>query len=218
MVSHKITETLRQMVALTLVPRMGAVTFKNGLMEHGSLERFFQAKAKDLKAADEEIEATYARGMHIVHFFDEAYPAALKNIFDPPILLYVKGELPSDNDLAVGVVGSRDASLHGLKTAEAFGRDLAGAGVVVVSGMARGIDTAAHTGALKADGVTIAVLGGGIGHVMDHGHKKMIDAISKKGAIVSEFPLRMSPDVGHFPMRNRIISGLSRCLVVVEAR
>jgi DNA processing protein len=218
MVSHKITETLRQMVALTLVPRMGAVTFKNGLMEHGSLERFFQAKAKDLKAADEEIEATYARGMHIVHFFDEAYPAALKNIFDPPILLYVKGELPSDNDLAVGVVGSRDASLHGLKTAEAFGRDLAGAGVVVVSGMARGIDTAAHTGALKADGVTIAVLGGGIGHVMDHGHKKMIDAISKKGAIVSEFPLRMSPDVGHFPMRNRIISGLSRGLVVVEAR
>ncbi len=216
--AFKITETLRQMVALSLVPRMGAVTFKNGLMEHGSLERFFQAKARDLKAADEEIEMTYARGVHIIHFFDKAYPAALKNIFDPPILLYVKGELPSDNDLAVGVVGSRDASLHGLKTAEAFGCDLAGAGVVVVSGMARGIDTAAHNGALKADGVTVAVLGGGIGNVYDHGGKKMIDAIARKGAVVSEYPIRMTPMPAYFPMRNRIISGLSRGLVVVEAR
>lgn len=215
---HKITETLRQMVALSLIPRMGAVTFKNGIMEHGSLERFFQAKARDLKAADEEIETTYARGMHIVHFFDEAYPAALKNIFDPPILLAVKGELPGGNDLCVGVVGSRDASLHGLKTAEAFGRDLAGAGVAVISGMARGIDTAAHTGALKADGVTVAVLGGGLGYVYDHGGKKMIDAISKKGAVISEYPLRMAPEPGFFPMRNRIISGLSRGLVIVEAR
>ncbi|MHB8183902.1 MAG: DNA-processing protein DprA, partial [Candidatus Desulforudaceae bacterium] len=156
-------------------------------------------------------------GARYLTWVDEEYPEALRHIFNPPAVLYYLGEVKPEDELALALVGSRRATYYGRDTAEKLSRDLAGAGVTVVSGMARGIDTAAHKGALAAGGRTIAVLGSGLDVVYPQENDKLMHQISDSGAVVTEFSLGAAPEAWHFPVRNRIITGISRGLVVVEA-
>lgn len=232
------TQKLRQVVALSLIKDMGPMSFKNGLMAFGSVEGILGASGaqwrqvkglsrlsrrefeerKLLKMADVEIEKAFKQDAEILTFFDEHYPALLKEIHDPPILLFVKGQLPTSQKLNIAIVGSRAASLYGLKMTESIARDLALAGMVIVSGLAKGIDGAAHQGALNAKGLTIAVLGSGLSKIYPAENKKMAHQIAQTGALISEYPMDMAPLKENFPMRNRIISGLSRAVLVAEAR
>jgi len=155
--------------------------------------------------------------INILTVDDVDYPENLKSIYDPPIVLYVKGNLTAQDKLSIGIVGSRRASFYGLNSAEKFAYELAGLGFTVVSGLAYGIDTQAHKGALKADGRTIAVLGSGLANIYPSENKKLAGQISQSGAVISEFPLSAAPLPNNFPRRNRIISGLSLGLLVVEA-
>ena len=158
-----------------------------------------------------------AVGATLVAWSDETYPPRLRQISDPPVVLAVRGTLVAEDDLAVAVVGARRASEYGRRVAEELGRELAGAGVTVVSGLAAGIDAAAHRGALAAGGRTIAVLGTGIDRVYPSWHTRLAEEIVRHGALVSEFPCGAPPLAFHFPRRNRLISGLARGTVVVEA-
>lgn len=148
---------------------------------------------------------------------DEDYPAALKTIFDPPPLLYLQGTPLQPYEIFVAVVGSRRASTYGRTVAEQLCRELAVKGVNVVSGMARGIDSAAHRGALQGGGRTIAVLGCGVNVIYPPENERLYHEILQQGTILSEYPLHTKPDRGNFPARNRIISGMSLGTVVVEA-
>ena len=146
---------------------------------------------------------------------DPGYPVLLRAIADPPDRLYVRGTIPSG--CMIAVVGSRRATPYGLRVAERLARELAGLGVVVVSGLARGVDAAAHRGALAAGGQTVAVLAGGLDRIYPPEHASMAEQIAGQGALLSEARDGTAPLPGLFPVRNRIISGLSRGLVVVEA-
>ena len=148
---------------------------------------------------------------------DAEYPKNLRNIHTPPKQLDVNGMLQESDETSVAIVGSRRASMYGLETAERLGYELALRGVTVVSGMARGIDSASHKGALKAEGRTIAVMGSGHGVIYPPENKKLYEEIVKSGAVVTEYDFNMEPLPGNFPARNRIISGLSLGIVVVEA-
>ena len=152
----------------------------------------------------------------IVPLTDEGYPPLLKEIPDPPPFLYVRGKLPATHR-SISVVGSRHATDYGIETTRRLCGDLAGLGWNVVSGMAVGIDTAAHQGALAGGGLTVAVLGSGLERVYPRENLSLFHQISKNGAVVSELPVHADPDPHHFPARNRIISGMSLGTVVVEA-
>ncbi len=155
--------------------------------------------------------------MCIIDITDARYPAALKKIYDPPPVIYVKGDfLPSDS-LAVAIVGSRHCSNYGTEQASRFAHLLAAAGFTVVSGMARGIDSAAHSGALSAKGRTIAVQGCGLSNIFPSENKSLFEKISNSGACVSELPMGYEPLAENFPARNRIIAGLSLATIVIEA-
>lgn len=173
--------------------------------------------AKDSCDIDKELSLIERHGIKIITMYGEDYPENLKNIYDPPFLLYIKGELKKEDNLAVAIVGSRRASLYGLRTAERLAGELARCGVTIISGMARGIDTAAHRGAVAAKGRTIAVLGNGLASIYPPENKNLAEDIVRNGALVSEFPMQMPPHKGNFPQRNRVISGLSKGVVVVEA-
>jgi DNA processing protein len=153
----------------------------------------------------------------VVTLQDDDYPKLLKEIPDAPVLIYVKGTLSRDMNHAVAIVGSRWATVYGLSVAEKFAVELAERGITIVSGLARGIDTAAHRGALKAKGKTMAVLGGGLSQVYPPENQPLMEEICHAGAVISEFPMQSLPLAYHFPQRNRIISGLSLGVVVVEA-
>ncbi|MCF8010771.1 MAG: DNA-processing protein DprA [Clostridiales bacterium] len=163
----------------------------------------------------EEINLLDSKNIEFVCYYDKNYPETLKDIYDPPPGIFVKGELQEFN--AVSLVGSRKPTPNGIKIAEKLGCDLARAGVAVVSGMARGIDAAAHKGALDAGGYTIAVLGCGVDVLYPPENDKLSKQIASTGALLSEFPPGTAPEAWHFPVRNRVISGLSKAVVVVEA-
>lgn len=148
---------------------------------------------------------------------DAEYPKILKTLHRPPKALYLNGSFKEEDDFAVAIVGSRRASMYGLEMGEKLGYDLALRGVTVVSGMARGIDSAAHRGALRANGRTIAVMGSGHGHIYPPENKKLYERIAESGAVISEFENDVKPLAQNFPIRNRIISGLALGIVVVEA-
>jgi DNA processing protein len=164
-----------------------------------------------------EIRRADALGIRILSIADEDYPASLRAIPDPPCILYVKGDLLPCDANALAVVGSRGASPYGLSSARVFGSRLSQYGLTIVSGLARGIDTAAHRAALDAGGRTIAVLGSGLACIYPPENEGMFYQIACQGAVISQFPLRMPPLPQNFPMRNRIISGLSKGVLVVEA-
>lgn len=167
-------------------------------------------------AARQELERAARLGIGIVTQRDPVYPPLLLEIPDPPPYLYVKGNLDC-LQCPIAIVGSRNATPYGHKTTRRISRDLAGYGVTVVSGMARGIDTAAHQGVLEAEGMTVAVLGSGLECVYPRENKALYERIAATGAVVSEFGLDAGPEAHHFPLRNRIISGMSLGTVVVEA-
>lgn len=165
-----------------------------------------------------ELKLIKKYNVDITTIFDAHYPKLLKQIHSPPIVLYSKGKLLEKTELAIAVVGSRLASMYGLTTAERLGYELASRGLVVVSGLARGIDSAAHKGALKGHGKTIAVLGSGLDIMYPPENQRLAEEIIEKGgAVVSEFPMGTPPHQKNFPRRNRVISGLSLAVVVVEA-
>ncbi|MGD0587029.1 MAG: DNA-processing protein DprA [Oryzomonas sp.] len=221
---------------LKAVPGVGNVTFRRLLERFDAPGAALAASPKELGAvrgvtpavveairegawkrfADEECRRLAGSGARLVTFTSADYPKTLFEIPDPPPLLYVRGELRS-NELAVAIVGSRRATSYGLMTTGRFAEELAGRGVAVISGMARGVDTAAHKGAIQAGGRTIGVLGCGIDKVYPPENRKLFDAVSETGCLVSEFPLGTMPLAENFPRRNRIISGLSRGVLVVEA-
>ena len=174
--------------------------------------------AKDGKEKlSRELDLVRKNEIKVISIFDKEYPSLLKATYNPPILLYVKGEILPEDTISLGIVGSRLSSYYGLETATRLASCLSRQGITIVSGMARGIDTASHKGALQAKGRTIAVLGSGLGVIYPPENKKLFLEIAEAGAVVSEFPYETIPDRQNFPMRNRIISGLSLGIVVVEA-
>jgi DNA processing protein len=166
---------------------------------------------------DAEIARAEELGVQILTIAGEDYPRSLRAIPDPPVVLYVKGDLLPCDENACAVVGSRGASFYGLSSARTFSSRLCEYGLTIVSGLARGIDTAAHRAALDAKGRTIAVLGSGLEHIYPPENEMMFHQIAETGAVVSQFPLNTPPLPQHFPMRNRIISGLAKGVLVVEA-
>jgi DNA processing protein len=175
------------------------------------------AASRDKFDACAELELAAKLGVWLVHTEDPRYPPVLKQIYDPPPVLYVKGTLCRQDNLAVAIVGSRRCSLYGQEQASRLAHLLAAAGFTIVSGMARGIDTAAHTGALAGEGRTIAVQGCGLSRVFPPENAKLFELISASGACICELPIKAEPLAEHFPPRNRIIAGLSLATIVVEA-
>ena len=161
-----------------------------------------------LKEAEEEIEAAEKAGCQLVDYESSAYPPLLRQIEDPPLVLYVKGHIQALSGHCVAIVGSRRASAYGLQVARRLARDMAERGMVIVSGLARGIDSAAHHGALEARGRTIAVQGRGMDGIYPRENRRLADTIAESGAVISEFPLGTGPTPENFPIRNRVISGL----------
>ena len=224
-------------MAFPRVQGLGCVSFKK-LAEHfDDPTEAFSASAADLaqiqgldqnvidglrhfsrwNEVKEEIGRAQRAAVKIVPFASPEYPARLRMISDPPPFVYVKGEIRAADERAVGVVGSRSASDYGRRVAQDLCRGLAALGFTVVSGMARGIDGTAHDASLNAGGRTIAVLGSGVDRPYPAEHDRLYQRISEQGAVISEFPLGTRPMAFNFPARNRLISGLSLGVVVVEA-
>ncbi len=185
-------------------------------------ERVGPAIAKAIRSVrDEDVDAEIAlaerRGARILCLEDDDYPRPLKTIPDPPTCLYVLGRLTPEDAIAMAIVGSRRCTRYGAEQAERFGGLLGGAGLTVVSGMARGIDSHAHLGAMAAGGRTIAVMGCGLCHLYPPESGELAERIARNAAIVSELPMEVTPEPGNFPPRNRIIVGLSLGVLVVEA-
>ena len=168
------------------------------------------------QSVNKTMEELFIKHIQVIPLNSPSYPNMLKNICDPPICLYVKGKLLAD-ELSVAIVGSRRASGYGISLAKKISSELSEFNICIVSGMARGIDSAAHIGALTANGRTVAVLGCGLDIVYPGENKKLMDQIIENGAVISEYPLGAEPMPHHFPIRNRIVSGMSVGVLVVEA-
>jgi DNA processing protein len=223
-------------VALNMAAGIGPVRFQRLLQVCGGAQGAWQASNFDLATAGLErrtadslnrLRARTSPGaiaarlveLHIdtVTLLDDTYPTSLRNIADPPPVLFVRGQLLEADVHAVAIVGTRRNTAYGRAVAERLATDLASAGVTVVSGLAKGIDTAAHRAALDAGGRTVAVLGNGLDHVYPAENAGLARHIVDAGALVTEFPPGTPPDAVNFPRRNRIISGLARATVIVEA-
>lgn len=228
-------EDARYWIGLSFINGLGGETFRRLLSSFGTPQHIYATPVASLKQvvspeianliADGPNEEQLARslewlsqpGNQLITLADADYPASLLEIPDPPPLLYVKGDAARLNQPIIGIVGSRNATPQGLKNAEAFAQALSESGWCIASGLALGIDGAAHRGALYGKGSTIAVVGTGLEIVYPARHRELAHAIVEKGAIVSEFPLSEPSRAGNFPRRNRIISGLSKGVLVVEA-
>jgi DNA processing protein len=224
-------------IALNLLPKIGPVRVRKLLEVFGTPEAILKAKSsaileidgfgRDLaesiagweKAIDlsRELRRIDDLDLTILTQEDDEYPALLKHEHQPPIVLYVWGQLLPRDRNAIGIVGSRQATIYGLNMAKKIGFQIAYSGYTVVSGLARGIDTAAHEGALASKGRTVAVIGSGIGKLYPPENMGLAERIAQQGAVVSEFPVDYSPDRQSFPLRNRIVAGWCSGLVVVEA-
>lgn len=175
-------------------------------------------KDHDLSVADRVLADCQRLNLRILTIQDAEYPGRLKNIYDPPCLLYVRGRLPAfDEEAAVAVVGTRKCTPYGIACAEKLGAGLARCGAVVVSGLARGIDSAATRGALLAGGVPVGVTGGGLDVIYPPENRELYEDVAAAGVLLSEYPPGTRPEGKHFPVRNRILSGLSVATLVVEA-
>lgn len=231
--------SLEAWLALSLTQGLGGEGARRLLMEFGSPEAVFAASIGSLKSvAKADVAAEIAKGIvkddiapaldwlrdcnnHIVTLADCDYPQSLLNIPDPPLLLYVKGRLDMLNRSALAVVGSRNATPQGISNAEAFAKSLSAAGLCIISGMAHGIDAAAHRGAMHVQGNnqggSIGVVGTGLDKVYPAANRDLAHMLAEHGALISEFPLGTPPLPANFPRRNRIISGMSLGCLVVEA-
>jgi DNA processing protein len=226
----------RCLIALHLVPAIGAVRMRRLVSTLGSAAAACGASQATLATvpgigprlaarivsrcraaeADRELRRAEAVGARVVTWVDPDYPRGLRPLRDAPPVLYLRGGWSEGAEPAVAVVGTRRASAYGLGVARALGELLGSAGVVVVSGLARGIDREAHAGALRAGGMTVGVLGCGVDVVYPGEHRSLMEAMMQRGAVVAEVPLGTRPRPQQFPPRNRLISGLARLVVVVE--
>lgn len=232
-----ISDIGQRYLQLHLNTEVGPVRLRNLLDYFGSLDAVLDASLAELErvkgigskiaqlimrsrqddSADQEIALAAELGVRIVSIADEDYPQPLRNIPDPPVCLYIRGEWKKTDSVAVAVVGTRRCSHYGREQAIRFGELLASAGFTVVSGLARGIDGYSHEGALQAGGRTVAVLGNGLASIYPQEHQPLAKKVIQSGAIISEFPLTTGPEPGNFPGRNRIIAGLSLGVIVIEA-
>ncbi|MFH1859541.1 MAG: DNA-processing protein DprA [bacterium] len=224
-------------LTLNMIPDIGPVRFQMLFSHFGNAEDILSASVAEITRVkgvgekiaqsiaekrnqvciDEELKKIDAAKARVITLEDEEYPISLKSIWAPPPVLYVKGCLKEDDRLSIALVGTRSASSYGIKMAERLAQDLVRYGLTVVSGLARGIDTHSHLGAIRANGRTIAVLGCGVDIVYPTENKGLFEQIVQHGAVISEFPMGTTPEKFNFPRRNRIISGLSLGTVVVEA-
>ena len=224
-------------VRLSLVPGIGPRTYSQLVAAFGGPEQVLRAAPAELKAlpgigaklahdvalarelvdVDDELQRCADFGINILEVRSDSYPRRLQEIYDPPSILYCQGQLLPQDDLAIAIVGTRHASPYGLVQAERFAKGLALAGLTIVSGLARGVDAAAHRGAMAAGGRTIAVLGSGILNLYPPDHRPLADEIVARGAMLSEFPTLQPPKAGAFPRRNRLVSGLALGVLVIEA-
>lgn len=224
-------------MALKLAPLMGPMRIARAMRQLGTAERVFEASLTELEAAglpvqaaqfvfegrafeaaEEESNRATEAGAIFITPEDEEYPRQLLEIYDPPAVLWIRGNARALTHPGIAVVGTRHPSPYGSGMAEMLSRDLAARGLVILSGMARGVDTAAHNGALGAQGITIAVWGTGIDVVYPKENKKLAERIvASGGTLVSEFPMGTFPAPQNFPIRNRILSGISIGVLVIEA-
>ena len=230
-------QTIAKWLRLHLTDRIGSITFQKLLKKFGGIDQILNATASELAGVpgigpkiaeqiaqsrdtidvEDEMALAETLGVEIVTIESQLYPPLLRQLHDPPCVLYIKGEILREDNLAVAIVGSRNCSHYGQEQAAKLGHMLAAAGFTIVSGLARGIDTAAHRGAIAAEGRTIAVQGRGLADVFPPENSQLAEQIAENGAVISELPLRYEPISNTFPARNRIISGLSLGTIVVEA-
>ncbi len=229
-------EDIKYWVALNRVPQLGTVRFRRLEAYFGGLKDAWNASHSQLKAAgiedrparelvaardhifpDAEIASLERAGVNALNWHHPDYPARLKEIADPPPVLYYKGTLLPSDEWAIAVVGTRNPTAYGREVAAALTADLARNGITIVSGLARGIDGIAHRAALESGGRTIALLAGGLDNVYPREHTGLFEQTQRQGAVVSEYPLGVGPDYRNCPRRNRLICGMSLGTLVVEA-
>jgi DNA processing protein len=228
---------LKSWLALSTVPKVGSVRLVSLVKHFGSPKAVLSAPEKELdafpdvgriiasniktkvdwKLVGKQLELMEKNQVQLLTFKDEAYPENLKAIYDPPPFLFIKGEIEERDRNAIAIVGSRAASPYGKKIAEKIGRELAKRGITIISGLAWGIDSIGHLAALKENSRTIAVFGSGLDVIYPSENRKLAEKIIRNGAILSEFFMGTKPERPNFPRRNRLISGLSLGVVVIEA-
>ncbi|HAK88932.1 MAG: DNA protecting protein DprA [Nitrospirae bacterium GWB2_47_37] len=231
------SDDLKYWLALSLIDDVGPVTARRLLSAFRSPKKILEAKIAELRGVENISEAKAKKiagfdswdavekaivtakeyGIRIIKYTDGEYPENLRQIEDSPVLLYCKGRLEKEDRYAIAIVGSRNMTPYGQKIAESIASGLASYGLTIVSGMARGIDTCSHKGALKAKGRSIAVLGNGLDNPYPPENAALFDELSNNGCVISEFPPGTPPNRENFPQRNRLISGLSLGVLVVEA-
>ncbi|MBN1560151.1 DNA-processing protein DprA [candidate division KSB1 bacterium] len=226
-----------ELLLLCTIPRIGSQRIRNLMTRFRSPAKILAASARQLvevEGIDKLLAAQIKKGgdstvvrlqmerarqwnVRLVSYWDEDYPRLLKQVSDPPLILYARGRMACFEAPAVAIVGTRVPSPYGKLMAERFARELAMRNIVVVSGLARGIDTIAHRAVVQSNGMTAAVLGSGVDQIYPDENIKLAEEISRRGVVLSEFALGAKPDAPHFPRRNRIIAGLSLGTVIVEA-
>lgn len=232
------TKDIKYWNAINLDPKIGPKRFKFLYSYFGSMEQAWQADFSDLKKSgleeeiinhflakrveinpDQEIEKVEKEGLRIITIKDKEYPKLLKEIYNPPALLYIRGCFSKEDELALAVVGTRKVSPYGKQITPEVVRDLASSKITIVSGLALGVDSLAHQAALEAKGRTIAVLGCGLDKqsIYPSSNRKLAEQIEENGAVITEYPLGTLPLKQHFPARNRIIAGLALGTLVIEA-
>ena len=224
--------------AFNLIDGFGPIAFEKTLAYFESLEEAWSTEASQFRQAglenslieqikkqrpkinpDEQMEKLFKEGIDLITILSQNYPKLLREIYSPPALLYIRGKLEPSDEFSLGIVGTRKLSSYGQQITPLITADLARAGLTIISGLAKGIDALAHQTALKAEGRTIAVLGSGLDKksIYPFINQGLAEEISQKGAVISEFPIGAEPLAQHFPQRNRIISGLSLGVLVIEA-
>jgi len=224
-------------IALNMMDKIGPVGVRSLVATLGSASAIFSATAAELQRADGigkqlaeqilrrrddldldgEMRRAGETGTRLITPLDDEYPAALKTIHDPPLALYLRGQLKPADRHGIAVVGTRHPTHYGMDCARSLSFQLGKAGVCVISGLALGVDTAAHEGALRSGGRTLAVIGSGLDNLYPDENAKLAERIAGHGAVISEFPFARKPDKATFPMRNRIVSGMSAGVLVIEA-
>ncbi len=230
-----LNENQRDWLVLTLIPGVGTTLFIRLLARFGTPTSVLHASEGELREVvgpklanrirhygdvadvDGQIRAMEQYDAHPIIMDDPAYPPRLAEVYDPPLVLFVRGELHEADQYSIAIVGTRKAGAYGLRMAERLAGDLAARGITVVSGMATGVDAAAHRGALDAGGRSLAVLGCGVDIVYPSENADLMHRLIQHGAVLSAFPMGVKPSKGHFPFRNRIISGLCLGTLVIEA-
>jgi len=234
---HLTPSELKSWLALFTVPNVGPIRFISLVKHFGSPEAVLSANEKELSdlpeigrviasnikrkvdwgLAEKQLELMEKNQVQLLTFKEEDYPENLESIYDPPPFLFIKGDIKKEDKNAIAMVGCRMASPYGRQITEKIGRELAKRGITIVSGLARGIDSIGHLSALEESGRTIAVFGSGLDVIYPPENKKLVERIVENGAIISEFLLGTKPEAPNFPRRNRLISGLSLGVVIVEA-